>query len=69
LAKDLYIEKLKTKSFRRWMKKKLDCENMLAGKKKSSAFVCRSLAKWAYLDVKIAFTEWRDCLKLFKQRA
>lgn len=51
------------------MRKKIDCENIQTGKKKAAALVSRSLIKWAYLDVKIAFTAWRETLKLFQQRA
>jgi len=47
------------------MKKKLYSVTVQAGKNKAASYICRNLIKWAYIDVKIAFTEWRECLKLF----
>jgi hypothetical protein len=47
------------------MKKKLDFETVKTGKNKAASYVCQNLIKWAYIDVKIAFTEWREYLKLF----
>jgi len=58
------MNKLKAKSFRRWMNAKLNLLNLNSDKRKAAAFVCQKLTLWSSLDLSITFSKWRNQFKL-----